>query len=127
MPTVSSIDMWRGVSTRPWRAARGITGKKLNSPVRRPSAAASSATGGARVTYSGGTNAVAGSQAIAAAAAAEAVGGAGAVHPNGDESAIYEAQEPVAVQQRRVDETEPGRNDPCWCGSGKKYKKCHGA
>ncbi|MBN1128464.1 MAG: SEC-C domain-containing protein, partial [Chitinispirillaceae bacterium] len=17
------------------------------------------------------------------------------------------------------------RNDPCWCGSGKKYKKCH--
>ncbi len=20
----------------------------------------------------------------------------------------------------------PGRNDPCWCGSGRKYKKCHG-
>ena len=20
-----------------------------------------------------------------------------------------------------------GRNDPCWCGSGAKYKKCHGA
>ena len=20
-----------------------------------------------------------------------------------------------------------GRNDPCHCGSGKKYKKCHGA
>ncbi|HID88600.1 MAG TPA: hypothetical protein EYP52_02655 [Anaerolineae bacterium] len=19
----------------------------------------------------------------------------------------------------------PGRNDPCWCGSGKKYKHCH--
>lgn len=19
-----------------------------------------------------------------------------------------------------------GRNDPCWCGSGRKYKKCHG-
>ena len=19
----------------------------------------------------------------------------------------------------------PGRNDLCWCGSGKKYKKCH--
>ena len=19
----------------------------------------------------------------------------------------------------------PGRNDPCWCGSGRKYKKCH--
>jgi preprotein translocase subunit SecA len=23
--------------------------------------------------------------------------------------------------------TEIGRNDPCFCGSGKKYKKCHGA
>lgn len=22
---------------------------------------------------------------------------------------------------------EIGRNDPCWCGSGKKFKKCHGA
>lgn len=21
--------------------------------------------------------------------------------------------------------TPPGRNDPCWCGSGKKYKHCH--
>ena len=32
------------------------------------------------------------------------------------------------VEQRRVDEAEQiGRNDPCWCGSGKKYKKCHGA
>jgi len=24
-------------------------------------------------------------------------------------------------------EKEPGRNEPCPCGSGKKYKKCHGA
>lgn len=24
-------------------------------------------------------------------------------------------------------EATPGRNDPCYCGSGKKYKKCHGA
>ena len=24
-------------------------------------------------------------------------------------------------------EPHPGRNDPCSCGSGKKYKKCHGA
>ncbi len=23
-------------------------------------------------------------------------------------------------------ETQPGRNDPCPCGSGKKYKKCCG-
>ncbi len=34
----------------------------------------------------------------------------------------------VPVQQRVLDENEQlGRNDPCWCGSGKKFKKCHGA
>jgi preprotein translocase subunit SecA len=27
----------------------------------------------------------------------------------------------------RVDASKVGRNDPCPCGSGKKYKKCHGA
>jgi preprotein translocase subunit SecA len=26
----------------------------------------------------------------------------------------------------RPDGTRIGRNDPCWCGSGLKYKKCHG-
>ncbi|MFA6495186.1 MAG: preprotein translocase subunit SecA [Candidatus Paceibacterota bacterium] len=25
------------------------------------------------------------------------------------------------------DHPKVGRNDPCWCGSGKKYKHCHGA
>ncbi|MEA2170660.1 MAG: preprotein translocase subunit SecA, partial [Solirubrobacteraceae bacterium] len=34
---------------------------------------------------------------------------------------------PQPVAQRVLDETEQlGRNDPCWCGSGKKFKKCHG-
>jgi preprotein translocase subunit SecA len=31
------------------------------------------------------------------------------------------------VKQVRRDEPKVGRNDPCPCGSGKKYKKCHGA
>jgi preprotein translocase subunit SecA len=36
-------------------------------------------------------------------------------------------EEAPVVQQRRVDEHQQlGRNDPCWCGSGKKFKKCHG-
>jgi preprotein translocase subunit SecA len=30
-----------------------------------------------------------------------------------------------AMQRRTGDKV--GRNDPCPCGSGKKYKKCHGA
>ncbi len=29
-------------------------------------------------------------------------------------------QEPVRVEKT------PGRNEPCYCGSGKKYKLCHG-
>jgi preprotein translocase subunit SecA len=38
----------------------------------------------------------------------------------GAESAVSQA--PVAVN----DEAKVGRNDPCHCGSGKKFKKCHG-
>ena len=33
----------------------------------------------------------------------------------------------AAVQTIRRDMPKIGRNDPCPCGSGKKYKKCHGA
>jgi preprotein translocase subunit SecA len=31
----------------------------------------------------------------------------------------------TATQRRTTNEV--GRNEPCFCGSGKKYKKCHGA
>ncbi|HUB05160.1 MAG TPA: preprotein translocase subunit SecA [Solirubrobacteraceae bacterium] len=89
-------------------------------PTRSPSRAASSSTGGGgRVTYSGGGGGAQGAMAIAAAA-----GGAGAV----ENGAVAEEPEMAHVEQRRVDPGEQiGRNDPCWCGSGKKYKKCHGA
>jgi preprotein translocase subunit SecA len=33
---------------------------------------------------------------------------------------VIRPDEPIQVEE------EPGRNDPCPCGSGKKYKKCHG-
>ncbi|MDQ7859007.1 MAG: preprotein translocase subunit SecA [Armatimonadota bacterium] len=38
------------------------------------------------------------------------------------------AREPAGVGARAAPAGGPklGRNDPCWCGSGKKYKKCHG-
>jgi len=29
-------------------------------------------------------------------------------------------------QQAKRDSSKVGRNDPCPCGSGKKFKKCHG-
>jgi preprotein translocase subunit SecA len=74
-----------------------------------------SRNGGANgnLTYSHDT--VQGADAIAAAGAAEfaAIGGG------------VPQEQP---QQRVVSERDQiGRNDPCWCGSGKKYKRCHGA
>lgn len=39
-----------------------------------------------------------------------------------DQSAPAATQQPVTRAQPKV-----GRNDPCPCGSGKKYKQCHGA
>jgi preprotein translocase subunit SecA len=35
--------------------------------------------------------------------------------------------EPSKASQPVLAKKTPGRNDPCHCGSGKKYKKCHGA
>jgi preprotein translocase subunit SecA len=71
----------------------------------------SSTGAAARVSYSSGV--AAGAGALAAAAGAE------------------DLEEPLDaghVEQRRVSTDEQlGRNDPCWCGSGKKFKRCHGA
>ena len=71
-----------------------------------------------------GGQGLAGRDAIAAAAGAAvpaAVSEAG-------QMAAEVAEAPVPVETRRLEENEKiGRNDPCWCGSGKKFKKCHGA
>ncbi len=32
----------------------------------------------------------------------------------------------IAPTSLTESEKQRGRNDPCWCGSGKKFKKCHG-
>lgn len=43
-------------------------------------------------------------------------------------SSIEKEAKAVSDSSRvEVGKKEPGRNEPCWCGSGKKYKKCHGA
>ena len=41
-----------------------------------------------------------------------------------DLRALWRSVGPRVAQVQR--EAEPGRNDACPCGSGKKYKKCHG-
>jgi len=79
-------------------------------PARSYRAPGSSTAGASRVSYSSG--ALAGAGAIAAAATEE----------------LDELPLPDHVEQRRVSPDEQiGRNDPCWCGSGKKFKRCHGA
>ena len=35
--------------------------------------------------------------------------------------------DPIAEEGQSEPSPEVGRNDPCPCGSGKKYKKCHGS
>jgi uncharacterized protein len=39
---------------------------------------------------------------------------------------MYWVENAPKTETRRVG-AQPGRNDPCPCGSGKKFKKCHGA
>ena len=64
-------------------------------------------------------------QMVARHAEAEAFGGAAAPADGGGDGpaaakpAPRPAAEPVRAHPR------VGRNDPCWCGSGRKYKKCH--
>jgi hypothetical protein len=41
-------------------------------------------------------------------------------------SAESQSQEAEAPETEAAAQTKVGRNDPCPCGSGKKYKKCHG-
>jgi preprotein translocase subunit SecA len=59
----------------------------------------------------------------AGAIAGAAVGG-GAVATAG---ALAPAQTVNTQQVVKSENQQLGRNDPCWCGSGKKFKKCHGA
>jgi preprotein translocase subunit SecA len=61
----------------------------------------------------------------AAGADVIAAAGAGA----GVATALAPAPVAVATQGTVVNDEHAniGRNDPCWCGSGKKFKRCHGA
>jgi preprotein translocase subunit SecA len=63
-----------------------------------------------------------GAVAAASAGAVATPAGAGpAASRGGGNGAGGGTRQPVRVGQKI------GRNDPCWCGSGKKFKRCHGA
>jgi preprotein translocase subunit SecA len=82
-----------------------------------PQFAPSPAAGG-QVSYTGGAGTAQPSALLAAAEGGIA-----------DQGSYAEDEAGVApVQQRVLEASEQvGRNDPCWCGSGRKFKKCHGA
>ena len=75
------------------------------------------------ISEAAGAAAAAGSVAGGVAGAPGAVAGDGQGNGGGDGQAPPE--NPATVV--KADREKIGRNDPCWCGSGKKYKKCHGA
>jgi preprotein translocase subunit SecA len=61
-------------------------------------------------------------------AGAEAIAAAGA-SPTATATMAMSGGGAVATGPQQIVKSEReniGRNDPCWCGSGKKYKKCHG-
>jgi preprotein translocase subunit SecA len=50
--------------------------------------------------------------------------------PNGAKALIKRPNAPdpdALVPITKAEHEKVGRNDPCWCGSGKKFKLCHGA
>ncbi|ELI0377223.1 preprotein translocase subunit SecA [Vibrio cholerae] len=55
------------------------------------------------------------------AQAEEAARHAQAQHARADDAEQDESNQPMVRDERKV-----GRNEPCPCGSGKKYKQCHG-
>jgi preprotein translocase subunit SecA len=45
-------------------------------------------------------------------------------HPTRPQPSMTAGRE-VGTPAQGPGDNPPGRNDPCWCGSGKKYKHCH--
>jgi preprotein translocase subunit SecA len=76
----------------------------------------------AALAYSGGTaeGQPSALEQVAAGAGGSGVAAATAAGPGNGGAEVVETV--VKDEHDKV-----GRNDPCWCGSGKKYKRCHGA
>jgi len=80
------------------------------------------------VQYSAPEYPVQGSGGMMQAAALQAAEMGGMEEGGGvDAPPAFIEDEPVVTQVVKGDHEKIGRNDPCWCGSGKKYKRCHGA
>jgi preprotein translocase subunit SecA len=129
-------DLRKTVASYFYRAQLGQPQQRQRAPQRLAySGPTEEAAGGGTLSRAGAAAAAGGSQRPArprdelgmSARAASAGAGAGlpAAGPDPRTLATNRSEErekvPVSVEK------EPGRNDPCPCGSGKKYKRCHGA
>ena len=108
------------------RASRSSTSRSRSSPIRSSEAFGPRRRRAGGVNYSGGT------------ARGPAVGAAAGARRRRPSKRRPGRRGGRGRRQRRAGEARRdggqgrgresiGRNDPCWCGSGKKYKKCHGA
>ena len=62
------------------------------------------------------------------AAGSDAIAAAGVGASGGSVATAFSSQGGGSTATAAVNEhKDVGRNDPCWCGSGKKFKRCHGA
>jgi preprotein translocase subunit SecA len=100
-------------SIRPISADERPASARPGRPAQRPRAP---------LVLSGGEEAV-----PAFAGAARASGSGGSVAAAMSRTPARVGGDDAAVRTVRREEPKVGRNDPCPCGSGKKYKKCHGA
>jgi preprotein translocase subunit SecA len=128
-------DLRKSVASYFYRAQFGQPQQRQRVPPRLAySGPTEDAAGGGMVSRAGAAAAAAGGQrpvrprdelGMSARASAGAGAGLPAAGPDPRTLSTNRSEErekaPVTVEK------EPGRNDPCPCGSGKKYKKCHGA
>jgi preprotein translocase subunit SecA len=92
-----------------------------------------------RAVYAAAEDPVAGTGALAGVLAAELGANVAPIEqvlppaassPNGAKAQIKRPNAPdpdALVPIVKAEHEKVGRNDPCWCGSGKKFKLCHGA
>jgi len=110
----------RGASLPPGAAARAAAAARMMQAARAaslpPGAGMAGAQRGASVPPGAGAQPSPAQRAAAGAQPSPAQRAAAGAQPS---------LPPAKIETVRRERPKVGRNDPCWCGSGKKYKQCH--
>jgi preprotein translocase subunit SecA len=124
--TIFRITVTRQATAQPAAVGAAAGGATVSSGGSAATAASAASAAGARATAGLGTGA---GGAGAAGALGSPIPGGLAADPMGRALRASAAGNPTSGQARpghTPTGARIGRNDPCWCGSGQKYKKCHG-